>query len=101
MFATQAALATTHRYMMGAYHAALRAGANTLNDVTLTGVLSYLVNFVNILGGVLLAWGAIGIGMAIKDGQGMSMDTNVGKVIGGAIIIGAAQAFNTLAAQAK
>ncbi len=68
-----------------------------LAGADLQSVLALLSNAARILGAILLVWGAIGIGLAIKDGQGMSMDTNVGKVIGGALIIASATAFQTIA----
>lgn len=64
-----------------------------LTDPSLDGVLSLISGAVAVFGTVLLLWGAVGIGLAVKDGQGMSMDNNVGKVIGGAIIIAASAAF--------
>lgn len=64
-----------------------------LTDPSLDGVLSLISGAVGVFGTVLLLWGAVGIGLAVKDGQGMSMDNNVGKVIGGAIIIAASAAF--------
>lgn len=80
---------------------AAKAGDNrglALNGADLGSVLGLLTGAATILGGILLLWGAIGIGLAIKDGQGMSMDTNVGKVVGGALIVVSAQAFNTITA---
>ena len=64
-----------------------------LTDPSLDGILGLISGAVAVFGTILLLWGAIGIGLAVKDGQGMSMDNNVGKVIGGAIIIAAAGAF--------
>lgn len=64
-----------------------------LTDPSLDGVLSLISGAVGVFGTILLLWGAVGIGLAVKDGQGMSMDNNVGKVIGGAIIIAASAAF--------
>lgn len=64
-----------------------------LTDPSLDGVLSLISGAVAVFGTILLLWGAVGIGLAVKDGQGMSMDNNVGKVIGGAIIIAASAAF--------
>lgn len=64
-----------------------------LIDPSLDGVLSLISGAVAVFGTILLLWGAVGIGLAVKDGQGMSMDNNVGKVIGGAIIIAASAAF--------
>lgn len=64
-----------------------------LTDPSLDGVLGLISGAVGVFGAILLLWGAVGIGLAVKDGQGMSMDNNVGKVIGGAIIIAAAGAF--------
>lgn len=64
-----------------------------LTNPSLDGVLSLISGAVGVFGTILLLWGAVGIGLAVKDGQGMSMDNNVGKVIGGAIIIAASAAF--------
>ena len=64
-----------------------------LTDPSLDGVLGLISAAVGVFGTILLLWGAVGIGLAVKDGQGMSMDNNVGKVISGAVIIAAAGAF--------
>ena len=47
-------------------------------------------------GAVLLGWGGVGIFMSIKDGQGMSMDNNVGKALGGAGAIAMAAFFRRI-----
>jgi len=61
-------------------------GAGLFNQVR-----NLLKNAVVAFGGILVVWGAVGIGMALKDGQGMQMDTNVGKGAGGIMMIVAAQ----------
>lgn len=68
-----------------------------LTGVDLSSILSLVSTAVGIFGAILLLWGAVGIGLSIKDGQGMSMDTNVGKVVGGAMIIAAAVGFTMIA----
>lgn len=67
-----------------------------LTNPSLDGVLSLISGAVGVFGTLLLLWGAVGVGLAVKDNQGMSMDNNVGKVIGGAIIIAAAGAFTAV-----
>ena len=69
----------------------------TLQSADLTSVLAFVSNAVLILGGVLLAWGLVSFGLAVKDGQGMNSDNACGKIIGGAVIIGAAAVFKTIA----
>ncbi len=69
----------------------------TLSSADLTSVLAFISNAVLILGGVLLAWGLVSFGLAVKDGQGMNSDNAWGKIIGGAVIIGAAAVFKTIA----
>lgn len=62
----------------------------------LTQVLNLLATGVTILGTILIAWGAVGVGLAIKDGQGMSMDNKVATIIGGAIVVAAGAFFRNI-----
>jgi len=68
----------------------------TLQSADIDGVLSLVSTVVTTLGSILMLWGAVGIGLSIKDGQGMSMDTNVGKLVGGAFIVAAAVGFTMI-----
>lgn len=63
----------------------------------LESVLSLFVTFATIGGGVLLVWGAIATGTALKDQNGPQIQSGVWQIIGGALIIAAAQLFNTIA----
>lgn len=63
---------------------------------SLSGILANISTFVVIGGSVLMLFGAIGVANAIKDGQGMSMDSNVGKLIGGAFMIAAGAGFKMI-----
>jgi hypothetical protein len=68
----------------------------TLTGTDLPSILKFISTAVKILGSVLMMWGLVGIGLSIKDGQGMSMDTNVGKLIGGALIVASAVGFGMI-----
>lgn len=71
-----------------------------LTSLTLGAVLDLIGKFVTAAGLVLLLFGAIGVANSIKDGQGMAMDSNVGKLVGGAFMVAAAAAFSLVANQA-
>lgn len=60
-------------------------------------VLTLFVTFATIGGGVLLVWGAIATGTALKDQNGPQIQSGVWQIIGGGMIIGAAQLFNLIA----
>lgn len=60
-------------------------------------VLSLFVTFATVGGGMLLVWGAIATGTALKDQNGPQIQSGVWQIIGGGLIIAAAQLFNQIA----
>lgn len=65
----------------------------------LTDFMDKIGGGVTFLGGVLIVWGAIRFGMAVKDGTtggGNEIATAISMMVGGAIIIAAAVYFGTL-----
>lgn len=70
-----------------------------LTSISLSSILDVISKAATALGLILLLWGGIGIGLSIKDGQGLSMDTNVGKLVGGALIVAFATGFTMVAGQ--
>lgn len=67
-----------------------------LSTVDLPSVLKAIADAVRYFGGALLIWGLVGLGLAIKDGQGMNSDNAWGKIIGGALVIAASFAFTAI-----
>lgn len=67
-----------------------------LTTVDLSSILTLISNAVRFFGGALLVWGLVGLGLAIKDGQGMNSDNAWGKIIGGALVIAASFAFTAI-----
>ncbi|MFF9925187.1 hypothetical protein ACWEOD_10180 [Micrococcus luteus] len=63
----------------------------------LSSVLTLFVTFATIGGGVLLVWGAIALGTALKDQNGPQIQSGAWQVVGGGLIVAAAQLFNNIA----
>ena len=62
----------------------------------LTSVLDLFSQFATIGGGVWLVWGAITVGINMKDQNGPGMQTGVWQVVGGGLIIAAAALFKNI-----
>lgn len=63
----------------------------------LTNVLDLFVQFATIGGGALLVWGAIALGTALKDQNGPAIQSGMWQIVGGGLIIAAAQLFKAIA----
>ena len=67
-------------------------------DLTsLSGISTVVGAAVGLYGGYHLLFGALKVSDAIKDGQGMSMNSGLGQLGGGAIIVAVAGGFVALA----
>ncbi|MDD5925520.1 hypothetical protein [Ellagibacter isourolithinifaciens] len=63
----------------------------------LTNIISLVTGCVTFLGGFLVVWGAVSLGMAIREQQGgPAMGQAISGIAGGAIIIAAAVYFGQL-----
>lgn len=60
-------------------------------------ILKLLTKFATIGGGVLLLWGGIGIGTNLKDHNGPAISNGTWQMVGGGLIIAAAQLFSNIA----
>lgn len=67
----------------------------TGNEI-LSNVLSLLSSGVTVAGGILIVWGAVQIGLAIKDQQGANMEKGILTIVGGAVLTVAALWFKTV-----
>lgn len=63
----------------------------------LAQVLELFVKFATIGGGVSLVWGAIVLGTSLKDHNGPGIQSGVWQIVGGGLIIAAAQLFKAIA----
>ena len=63
----------------------------------LSGISTVVGAAVGLYGGYHLLFGALKVSDAIKDGQGMSMNSGLGQLVGGAIIVAVAGGFVALA----
>lgn len=63
----------------------------------LNQILTLFVTFATIGGGLWLVWGAIVTGGALRDQNGPQIQTGVWQIVGGGLIIAAAQIFNAIA----
>lgn len=61
--------------------------------MTINTILSLIKNFVSIGGGVWLVWGAVVMGLALRDHQGPQIQSGIWQMVGGGLIIAAAQLF--------
>ena len=67
-------------------------------DLTsLSGISTVVGAAVGLYGGYHLLFGALKVSDAIKDGQGMSMNSGLGQLVGRAIIVAVAGGFVALA----
>lgn len=65
----------------------------------LTNVVQLITQGVTFLGGVLIVFGLVNLGMTIKDGMqggGGQLSGAIAMIVGGAIVIGAAVYFGSL-----
>ena len=65
----------------------------------LSGVISMLTQGITFLGGILVVFGLVNLGMTIKDGMqggGGQLSGAIAMIVGGAIVIGAAVYFGSL-----
>ncbi|WP_267247387.1 hypothetical protein [Streptococcus sp. Marseille-Q5986] len=65
----------------------------------LNNVITLLTQGITFLGGVLIVFGLINLGMTIKDGMqggGGQLSGAIAMIVGGAIVIGAAVYFGSL-----
>ncbi len=79
--------------------AAMRVMANQSGSSMLTTIKSLLTGGCGFLGGGLIVFGAISLGMNIHNGasgNGAAIGSAVGTIVGGAVICAAAVYFNTL-----
>lgn len=63
----------------------------------LNTVLDLFVKFATIGGGLWLVWGAVTFGGGLKDHNGPQTQSGLWQVVGGGMIIAAAQVFNAIA----
>ncbi|MBW3089221.1 hypothetical protein [Bifidobacterium miconisargentati] len=63
----------------------------------LSQVLDLFVQFTTIGGGALLVWGAVALGTSLKDQNGPGIQAGMWQVVGGGLIIAAAQIFKAIA----
>lgn len=59
----------------------------------LNSLLSILSTLVNTAGGILSVWGAVTLGTNLKDHNGPGIANGVWSMVGGGVIIAAAQMF--------
>ncbi|MEL4506281.1 hypothetical protein AAEX63_15450 [Luteococcus sp. H138] len=60
-------------------------------------ILKLFTQFATIGGGLWLVWGAITTGLALKDHNGPQIQSGVWQIVGGGLIIAAAQLFGNIA----
>lgn len=63
----------------------------------LASVLELFVKFATIGGGLWCVWGAVTLAGGLKDHNGPQTQSGVWQVVGGGLIIAAAQLFSTIA----
>lgn len=63
----------------------------------LNQVLQLFVRFATIGGGLWLVWGAVTFGGGLKDHNGPQTQSGLWQIVGGGMIIAAAQVFNAVA----
>ncbi|TNM60390.1 MULTISPECIES: hypothetical protein [Actinomycetes] len=63
----------------------------------LTTVLNLIVQFVTVGGGLWLVWGVIVLAGGLRNQEGPQIQSGIWQVVGGGLIIAAAQLFNTIA----
>lgn len=66
-------------------------------STVLSAIMTLATGFVTFLGGFLIVWGAVKLGMAVREQQGgQAIGEAIATIGGGAIIIAAALFFNQL-----
>ncbi|MEG2006759.1 MAG: hypothetical protein RR186_04820 [Raoultibacter sp.] len=70
--------------------------APTMDFTDISSVLDTIGKAIQLVGGLILAWGAVKIGQAYQEQQGNAMDAGIGKVVGGAVILVAGLSIGTL-----
>ncbi|WP_432565026.1 hypothetical protein [Kineococcus sp. SYSU DK003] len=63
----------------------------------LDSVLDLIVKFATIGGGLWLVWGVIVLAGGLKDNNGPQSQAGIWQIVGGGLIIAAAQLFNQIA----
>lgn len=79
--------------------ASLPVVAATSGSAVLSKVVSHLTGGIGFLGGAMIVWGAVTIGINVHNGasgNGSAIASGVGVAVGGAIIAAAAAYFGTL-----
>jgi hypothetical protein len=61
--------------------------------MTIQTILNLLKTFVTIGGGLWIVWGAIVTGLALRDHQGPQIQSGIWQIVGGGLIVAAAQLF--------
>ena len=64
---------------------------------TFNAIINIVSKFAVIGGGFYAVWGAIVLGGALKDHNGPQMQSGIWQIVGGAVIIAAAELFKTIA----
>ncbi len=72
------------------------ADTSITGNQILSNVLSLLSSGVTVAGGILIVWGAVQIGLAIKDQQGANMEKGILTIVGGAVLTVAALWFKSI-----
>ena len=85
--------AMTYLMADGSTSAGSTSGTGQITEITFDSIMGFVKGAVSALGAFLALWGAVGVGLSIKDNQGMSMDANAGRLIGGLVIVAVAQLF--------
>ncbi len=76
---------------------AVRWKEASMDLTSLSGISTVIGAAVGLYGGYHLLFGATKVADAVKDGQGMSMNSGLGQLLGGAIIIVVSGGFIALA----
>lgn len=72
-----------------------KSSSTDIKDNTLLkDVLSLLSAGVGIAGGIMIVWGAVQTGIAVKDQQGANMEKGIFTIVAGAIVVAASVWFN-------
>ena len=87
-----------HRPASPIFHTCGRPGKQDAKDMNmLANIISLVSGCVTFLGGFLVVWGAVSLGLAIREQQGGSQIASaISTIAGGAIIIAAAVYFGKL-----
>lgn len=66
--------------------------------VTMQSVLTLITKFATVGGGLWLVWGVIVLAGALKDKNGPGLQAGIWQIVGGGLIIAAAQLFSQITA---